>query len=205
MKNSKIVHKPCKPEAAKDIRKMHPSYTLDSGTERARWEVWKWNFHYLQLRLRAATKGEISPERDSRVGAAYTKRKTIKDCQQSVRVIEKACAEIEQYASVKLDSAGADKALALIHGKPKPAPKRKPVKAKSYKAKLAEARAFARKGFSTSFDHDGTWIMITPDNYKRPIPKLVAERIAADKAHEAKFAKLGKCQCPVHTEALDKR
>lgn len=201
-KTPKIIHKPCKPQAARDISEMSPSYTLDGPLERARWEVWKWNFHYLQLRLRAATKGEISPERDAKVGAAYASRSTVRKCRNSQAIIASACAEIEKYASVKLDSAGAEKALELIHGPMKPAPKPKPVKAQSYKARLAEAREFARKGFSISFDSDGVWVMITPDNYKQPVSKLVDKRLAEIAAYEAKFADLGKCKCASHTDIL---
>jgi hypothetical protein len=63
---------------------------------------------------------------------------------------------------------------------------------------LKKARALCAKGFSVSYEHEGISVMLTPENYKQPLSKRVAERLAYDAAHEAKFAKLGKCQCPSH-------
>lgn len=172
----------------------------------ARLELWQEWHRYNRIKLAAALAGDISSERDAKVASIYARRgnKSPSRIRQATNEILEVNRTLRKYHSVILDHAKVDEALALLSAC-KPAPKPKVKKAQSYKARLAEARTFARKGFSISFDAGwGRWVMITPDNYKKPIPKLVAERKAADEAHEAKFAKVGKCQCSSHTDTLGK-
>jgi hypothetical protein len=49
-----------------------------------------------------------------------------------------------------------------------------------------------------SYEHDGISVTLTPENYKQPMNKLVAARLAHDAALEEKFKNVWKCKCPSH-------
>ena len=180
--------------------------SIPLGLRKVRLELWREWHRYNRIKLAAALAGDISTKRDARVTSIYARRGDKDGYKVKIATAEiKAINErLSEFHSVVLNHAKVDEALALLSAcKPAPKPKVKKAKPQSFKARLAEARKFARKGFSTSLDVHGTWVMITPDNYKQPIPKIVAERVAAKQAHEEKFAKLGKCQCEIHkTEGI---
>jgi hypothetical protein len=159
---------------------------------KARNELWREWHRYNRIKLAAALAGDISRERDAKVGAAYAKRKTVRECRNSLAVIRDVNAGLEKYHSVILNHAKTDRAIALLT-------KCKPGKHKPFKRmKLKEARAMAAKGYTVGYTHDGITVTFTPENYKQPMNKLVAARLAHDAAHEAKFRDVWKCKCASH-------
>ena len=175
-----------------------PSIPL--GLRRVRLELWQEWHRYNRIKLAAALDGDISRKRDARVQSIYARRGDtdgykVKIATAEIRAINE---RLSEYHAVILDHAKVDEATALLSDF-------KPGKHKPFKGwTLKKSRAMAGKGFTNSYNHDGVVVTLTRENYKWPMSKLVAERIAHDEAHEVKFAMLGKCQCPSHTDTLGK-
>jgi hypothetical protein len=176
--------------------------SIPLAVRKARLELWQEWHRYNRIKLAAALDGDISSERDAKVQSIYARRgnESASKLRQAKNELSEINFKLRKYHKVILNHAKVDKALALLSACEPTKPKVKKAKPQSYKARLAEARKLARKGFSTSFNALNVWIMITPDNYKQPVSKLVDKRLAEIAAHEAKYANLGKCQCAIHKD-----
>lgn len=171
------------------------------GLRQVRHELWQEWHRYNTIKLAAALAGDISRKRDAKVASIYARRGEKDGYKVKIAIAElrHVNESLSEYHNVILDHAKVDKAIALLTAcKPSKAKKTKPMT-------LKKARAMAAKGFSNTFTHDGVTVLLTPENYKTPMSKLVAARLARDAAHEAKFADVWKCKCSIHYDDAGNR
>lgn len=171
------------------------------GLRKVRHELWQEWHRYGRIKLAAALAGDISTKRDAKVESIYARRGSKDGYKVKIAIAElhHINESLSEYHAVILDHESRDEAIRLLTTpKPSKAKKAKPMT-------LKKACAMAAKGYTVGHTHDGVTVTLTPENYKTPMSKLVAARLAHDAAHEAKFKDVWKCKCDIHYDDAGNR